>query len=338
MATASTVNLHAPAVLTSDFDYHLPPELIASEPLPDRAASRMLVVNREAGTLEHRSFADLPQYVRPGDLWVMNNTRVVPARYFSNDGSREVLRLEPLTATRWRCMVKPGKKFRLGHTVQIGDATGTVEDILENGERILQWDREVDEATHGHLALPHYMGRDDQPADRERYQTVFAQAAGAIAAPTAGLHFTPEILEKLPHAFVTLHVGVGTFQPVKADKLEEHVMHSENYVVSAETATAVQAAKRVVAVGTTAMRTLETVARDHDGQVVAQSGSTDIFIYPGYPFRAVGAMLTNFHLPKSTLIMLVSAFAGKELILRAYEEAIRERYRFFSYGDCMLIL
>lgn len=338
MATASTVNLHAPAVLTSDFDYHLPPELIASEPLPDRAASRMLVVNREAGTLKHRSFADLPQYVRPGDLWVMNNTRVVPARYFSNDGSREVLRLEPLTTTRWRCMVKPGKKFRLGHTVQIGEATGTVEDILENGERILQWDREVDEATHGHLALPHYMGRDDQPADRERYQTVFAQAAGAIAAPTAGLHFTPEILEKLPHAFVTLHVGVGTFQPVKADKLEEHIMHSENYQVSAETAAAVQAAKRVVAVGTTAMRTLETVARDHDGQVVAQSGSTDIFIYPGYPFRAVGAMLTNFHLPKSTLIMLVSAFAGKELILRAYEEAIRERYRFFSYGDCMLIL
>lgn len=338
MPTASTLNLHVPTVLTSDFDYHLPPELIASEPLPDRAASRMLVVNREAGTLEHCSFAELPQFVRPGDLWVLNNTRVVPARYFSNDGSREVLRLEPLTATRWRCMVKPGKKFRLGHTVQIGEATGTVEGILENGERILQWDREVDEATHGHLALPHYMGRDDQPTDRERYQTVFAQAAGAIAAPTAGLHFTPEILEKLPHAFVTLHVGVGTFQPVKADKLEEHVMHSENYEVSAETAAAVRAAKRVVAVGTTAMRTLETVARDHDGQMVAQSGSTDIFIYPGYQFRAVGAMLTNFHLPKSTLIMLVSAFAGKELILRAYEEAIRERYRFFSYGDCMLIL
>ncbi len=338
MPTASTLNLPVPTVLTSDFDYHLPPELIASEPLPDRAASRMLVVNREAGTLEHRSFAELPQFVRPGDLWVMNNTRVVPARYFSNDGSREVLRLEPLTSTRWRCMVKPGKKFRLGHTVQIGEATGIVEGILENGERILQWDREVNEAAHGHLALPHYMGRDDQPADRERYQTVFAQAAGAIAAPTAGLHFTPEILEKLPHAFVTLHVGVGTFQPVKADKLEDHVMHSENYEVCAETAAAIQTAKRVVAVGTTAMRTLETVARDHDGQMVAQSGSTDIFIYPGYQFRAVGAMLTNFHLPKSTLIMLVSAFAGKELILRAYEEAIRERYRFFSYGDCMLIL
>lgn len=325
-------------MLTSDFDYHLPPELIASEPLPDRAASRMLVVNRATGTLEHRQFADLPEFVRPGDLWVMNNTRVVPARYFSNDGGREVLRLEPLTATRWRCMVKPGKKFRLANTVQIGEATGTVQEILENGERIIEWDREVDEDAHGHLALPHYMGRDDQPADRERYQTVFAQAAGAIAAPTAGLHFTSDILEKLPHAFVTLHVGVGTFQPVKADKIEEHVMHSEQYEVSADTASSVQRAQRVVAVGTTAMRTLETVARDHDGQVVAASGSTDIFIYPGYKFNAVGAMLTNFHLPKSTLIMLVSAFAGKELILRAYEEAIRERYRFFSYGDCMLII
>lgn len=325
-------------VLTSDFDYHLPPELIASEPLPDRAASRMLVVDRQSGTIAHRMFADLPEFVRAGDLFVMNNTRVVPARYFSNEGSREVLRLEPLTATRWRCMVKPGKKFRIGHTVEIGEATGTVEEILENGERIIQWDREVDEVAHGHLALPHYMGRDDQPADRERYQTVFAQAAGAIAAPTAGLHFTPEILAQLPHAFVTLHVGVGTFQPVKAEKIAEHVMHSEQYEVSAETAGAISRARRVVAVGTTAMRTLETVARDNGGQVVAQSGSTDIFIYPGYEFRAVGAMLTNFHLPKSTLIMLVSAFAGKELILRAYEEAIRERYRFFSYGDCMLIL
>jgi len=325
-------------VLTSDFDYHLPPELIASEPLPDRSASRMLVVHRETHRLEHRQFSDLPEYVRNGDLFVMNNTRVVPARYFSNDGSREVLRLEPLTATRWRCMVKPGKRFRLGHTVQIGDATGTVEAILENGERILQWDRVVDEEAHGHLALPHYMGRDDQPTDRERYQTVFAREAGAIAAPTAGLHFTPEILEKLPHAFVTLHVGVGTFQPVKVEKLEEHVMHSESYDVSSETASAVQMAKRVVAVGTTAMRTLESVARDHSGQVVSQKGSTDIFIYPGYQFQVVGALLTNFHLPKSTLIMLVSAFAGKELIMRAYEEAIRERYRFFSYGDCMLIV
>lgn len=325
-------------MLTSDFDYHLPPELIASEPLKERAASRMLVIHRDTGEIEHRQFSDLPQFVQPGDLFVMNNTRVVPARYFSNEGNREVLRLEPLTATRWRCMVKPGKKFKMGNTVQIGQATGTVEEILENGERIIQWDQMVDENAHGHLALPHYMGRDDQPADRERYQTVFAQSAGAIAAPTAGLHFTPKILEKLPHSFVTLHVGVGTFQPVKADNIADHVMHSECYEVTSETAAAVQQAKRVVAVGTTAMRTLETVARDNHGRVVAQSGSTDIFIYPGYQFQTVGAMLTNFHLPKSTLIMLVSAFAGKELIMRAYEEAIRERYRFFSYGDCMLIL
>lgn len=326
------------AVLTSDFDYHLPPELIASEPLPDRSASRMLVVDRSRGTLEHRHFSDIHSYVQPGDCWILNNTRVVPARFFSEDGTREVLRLESYSPTRWRCMVRPGKKFRPGHVVTIGGATGRVEEVLENGERILQWDREIDEEVHGHLALPHYMGRDDQPADRERYQTVFAQSAGAIAAPTAGLHFTPEILETLPHAFVTLHVGVGTFQPVKAEKVTEHVMHRESYQVSPETAGAVQQARRVVAVGTTAMRTLETVARDHDGQVVAATGSTDIFIYPGFTFQAVGAMLTNFHLPKSTLIMLVSAFAGKELVFRAYEEAIRERYRFYSYGDCMLIL
>lgn len=325
-------------MLTSDFDYDLPPELIASEPLPDRAASRMLVVDRAKGSLEHRHFSDLPSYVREGDLFVLNNTRVVPARYFSSDGSREVLRLEPLSSTRWRCMVRPGKRFRMGHSVQIGEATGTVVEILENGERIIQWDCEVDEDQHGHLALPHYMGRDDQPKDRERYQTVFAQTAGAIAAPTAGLHFTPEILEKLPHAFLTLHVGVGTFQPVKAERLDEHVMHSEVYEITPETAAKVEKADRVIAVGTTAMRTLETVARDNDGHMVAQKGSTDIFIYPGHQFRAVGALLTNFHLPKSTLIMLVSAFAGQDLIRKAYEEAIRERYRFYSYGDCMLIL
>lgn len=324
-------------MLTSDFDYHLPPELIASEPLPDRAASRMLVVHRESREIEHRSFRELPEYLRPDDLLVLNNTRVVPARFFSNDGSREVLRLEPRTSTLWRCMVKPGKKFKLGHTVQIGDSTGTVREILENGERIIKWDTPVDENVHGHLALPHYMGRDDQPADRERYQTVFAQSAGAIAAPTAGLHFTPQMLGTLPHAFVTLHVGVGTFQPVKVEKLSEHQMHSEVYEVGAETAAKIGQAKRVIAVGTTSMRTLETVARDH-GQVVPASGSTDIFIYPGFQFRVVDALLTNFHLPKSTLMMLVSAFAGRDLIMKAYSEAIRERYRFYSYGDCMLIV
>ena len=298
----------------------------------------MLVVHRDRGVVEHRAFKDLPSFLTPSDLLVLNNTRVVPARFFSNDGSREVLRVEPLSPTIWRCMVKPGKRFRLGHTVEIGDSTGTVREILENGDRIIEWSSPVDENKHGHLALPHYMGREDQPQDRERYQTVFSKAEGAIAAPTAGLHFTPEMLGQLPHCFVTLHVGVGTFQPVKVDKIEEHQMHSERYIVSPETAERVQQAGRVVAVGTTAMRTLETVARDHDGKIVPTSGSTDIFIYPGFEFRAVGALLTNFHLPKSTLIMLVSAFAGKDLIMHAYEEAIRERYRFFSYGDCMLIL
>lgn len=298
----------------------------------------MLVVHRDRGVVEHRAFKDLPSFLKPTDLLVLNNTRVVPARFFSNDGSREVLRVEPLSPTLWRCMVKPGKRFRIGHTVEIGDSTGTVREILENGDRVIEWTSPVDENKHGHLALPHYMGREDQPQDRERYQTVFSKAEGAIAAPTAGLHFTPEMLAKLPHSFVTLHVGVGTFQPVKVDKIEEHQMHSERYIVSPETAERVQQAGRVIAVGTTAMRTLETVARDHDGKIVPASGSTDIFIYPGFEFRAVGALLTNFHLPKSTLIMLVSAFAGKDLIMHAYEEAIRERYRFFSYGDCMLIL
>jgi S-adenosylmethionine:tRNA ribosyltransferase-isomerase len=326
-------------MLTTDFDYHLPPELIASEPLADRAASRMMVVNRSSGVIEHRMFREIGQFVsrEAGDMLVLNDTRVVPARYFTDRG-HEVLRVEPITPTRWRCMVKPGKKFRVGHTLSIGEARGTVVEILEeNGDRIIEFDRVVDESKHGHLALPHYMGREDQPSDRERYQTVFAKQEGSIAAPTAGLHFTPEVLQTLPHTFVTLHVGVGTFQPVKVDKIEEHKMHSEVYSVSESTAAVVRSAKRVIPVGTTAMRTLETVARDH-GRVVAAQGSTDIFIHPGFEFHVSGGLLTNFHLPKSTLIMLVSALAGRELILHAYAEAIRERYRFFSYGDCMLIV
>jgi S-adenosylmethionine:tRNA ribosyltransferase-isomerase len=326
-------------MFTSDFDYHLPPELIASEPLADRSASRMMVVHRGSGKIEHRMFREIGQFVsrEAGDMLVLNDTRVVPARYFTDRG-HEVLRVEPITPTRWRCMVKPGKKFRVGHTLAIGEATGTVVEILEeNGDRIIEFDRVVDESKHGHLALPHYMGREDQPADRERYQTVFAKQEGSIAAPTAGLHFTPEVLQTLPHTFVTLHVGVGTFQPVKVEKIEDHKMHSEVYEVSESTAAAVQAAKRVIPVGTTAMRTLETVARDH-GRVIAARGSTDIFIHPGFEFRVSGGLLTNFHLPKSTLIMLVSALAGRELILQAYAEAIRERYRFYSYGDCMLIV
>lgn len=324
-------------MLTSDFDYDLPPELIASQPLPDRAASRMLVVRRDKGTVEHHRFCDLPLFLSPNDLLVLNNTRVVPARFFSDDGSREILRVDTLGPLLWRCMVRPGKKFRLGHLVFVGGCMGTVQEVFDNGERLIAWDRPVDEEKHGHLALPHYMGRDDQPMDRERYQTVYAQAAGAIAAPTAGLHFTPEMLAQLPHAFVTLHVGAGTFQPVKAERVEEHRMHSEWYEVPAQTAEKITKANRVVAIGTTSMRTLETVARDH-GKIVPTSGNTDIFIYPGFQFCAVGALLTNFHLPKSSLMMLVSAFAGRDLIMRAYQEAIQERYRFYSYGDCMLIL
>ncbi len=326
-------------MLTADFDYNLPPELIASEPLAERAASRMLVLHRDSGMIEHRMFREIGEFISgdAGDLLVLNDTRVVPARYFTNQG-HEVLRLESLTPLRWRCMVRPGKKFRAGHTLAIGEANGRVVEIVgEHGDRIIEFDRVVDESKHGHLALPHYMGRDDQPADRERYQTVFARESGSIAAPTAGLHFTPELLEPLPHAFVTLHVGVGTFQPVKAERIEDHLMHREEYEVSEATASAVAAARRVICVGTTSLRTLESVARDH-GRVVATRGSTDIFIHPGFQFKVAGGLLTNFHLPKSTLIMLVSAFAGKELTMRAYAEAIRERYRFFSYGDCMLIV
>lgn len=324
-------------MLTADFDYTLPPELIASEPLARRADSRMMIVHRAAGVIEHRRFSDLPAFLHEGDLLVLNDTRVVPARFFSNDGKKEILRVDSAGPALWRCMVKPGRRFKPGHTMQIGAATGTVREILENGDRLIEFDQPVDEDAHGHLALPHYMGRPDRAEDRERYQTVYARSAGAIAAPTAGLHFTPDLLSALPHAFVTLHVGAGTFQPVKAERVEDHAMHRERYEVPPATAAAIAAARRVIAVGTTSMRTLESVARDH-GSVIAASGSTDIFIYPGFEFRACGALLTNFHLPKSTLLMLVSAFAGRDLILRAYAEAVREKYRFFSYGDCMLIL
>lgn len=324
-------------MLTSDFDYHLPEDLIASEPLAERSASRMLVVHRAEQRLEHRSFRDFPEYIHDGDLVVLNDTRVVPARFFSNDGSKELLRIQAFSPTSWRCMVKPGRRLRVGHTLMIGDATGTVREIYESGDRCIEFDRPVDAQTHGHLALPPYMHRQDREDDKERYQTVFSREEGSIAAPTAGLHFTSELLETLPHSFVTLHVGVGTFQPVKADRVEEHVMHAERYSLSEDTAAQIERANRVVAVGTTATRVLESIAAKH-GRVVPESGETSIFIHPPYEFRVVGALLTNFHLPKSTLLMLVSALAGRELMMHAYEEAIRERYRFYSYGDCMLIL
>jgi S-adenosylmethionine:tRNA ribosyltransferase-isomerase len=321
---------------TDDFDYHLPEELIASRPLERRDASRMLVVDRAAGTIGHRMFADFPSMLDEGDLCVLNNTRVLPARYFSNDGRKELVRLEFADPLRWTCLARPGRKLREGHRIEIGEATGTVESVLPGGERVIVWDREIDPETHGKLALPHYMGRDGDPEDRDRYQTVYAQQDGAIAAPTAGLHFTPEILTKVDHTFLTLHVGVGTFRPVRAEKIEDHEMHSERYAVDPDAAERINAASRIVSIGTTVARVLEHCARD-GGLQSACEGSTDIFIYPGYEFRRVGALLTNFHLPKSTLFMLVCALGGTDLMRRAYAEAIGERYRFYSYGDCMLI-
>jgi S-adenosylmethionine:tRNA ribosyltransferase-isomerase len=336
----SAAQRQAGAVFTADFDYHLPEELIAAQPLPERAASRMMVIHRETGVVEHRSFKDLQDYKREGDLWVLNNTRVDRARFYSADGRREVLRTEMITPLRWRCMVRPGRKFRVGDEVEMGGVKGRVLEFLPSGERIIEWEAEIDEEVHGHLPLPHYMNRDDEDMDRERYQTVYSDHSerGSIAAPTAGLHFTPEVLQQLPHAFVTLQVGAGTFLPVKAERVTDHRMHTEKYKVTARTAAAVQAAQRVIAVGTTACRTLESVAQRYAGQVQADVGSTDIFIYPGYRFLTISGLLTNFHLPKSSLIMLVSALAGKELIMKAYQEAVEQRYRFFSYGDCMLII
>lgn len=323
---------------TIDFDYHLPEELIADRPLPERSASRMLVVHRDTGRIEHRHFSDILEYVQPGDHFVLNNTKVVPARYFSNDGGIELVRAGLAQELVWKCMVRPGKKMKVGRTVQVGDATGTVESIDDEGYRYIRWDKYIDPDIYGRLALPHYMNRESEPADKERYQTVYAEHEGAIAAPTAGLHFTPEILAAVPHSFVTLHVGVGTFRPVKAEYIEDHHMHRESFSLPAETAAAVEAARRVLAVGTTSVRVLETLATRQGRPLQPCSSDTDIFIYPGYEYKIVGGLLTNFHLPQSTLIMLVCAFAGKELIMEAYRQAVEQRYRFFSYGDCMLIL
>lgn len=321
-------------LLTKDFDYHLPEDLIAARPLAERASSRMLVVHKDSGVIEHRMFRDFPDYLRPDDLLVLNDTKVIPARLFSDDGRTELLCLDRLSPLEWRCLVRPGKRMKPGRTVSVAGITGTVTEVFENGDRLIRWDTPVDLDKHGHLALPHYMGRADERADRDRYQTVFAREEGAIAAPTAGLHFTPDLLEKISHAFLTLHVGVGTFRPVSAEVVADHIMHSERYVVSAETAERVNAAGRVVAVGTTVTRVLESIGRP----VREQRGETDIFIHPIYQFGVVGGLLTNFHLPQSTLIMLVSAFAGQELVMEAYRKAVEERYRFFSYGDCMLLV
>lgn len=321
----------------SDYEFELPAELIADRPLPRRQDSRMMVLRRADQTIEHACFAEIARFVEAGDLFVLNDTRVVLARKFSDDGQIEFLFLERLSAGRWKCLVKPGRKMRIGARTSIDQTAALVVDVMPTGERVIELEKDIDVYAHGILPLPPYIRRPSDAEDKVRYQTVYARNPGAVAAPTAGLHFTPEILDQLPHAFVTLHVGLGTFQPVQAEDLADHRMHSERFEISTEAAARVNEAQRIVAVGTTTLRVLESANRQN-GQLVPQSGTTEIFIYPPFRFQVAEALLTNFHLPRSTLIMLVSAFAGRDLVRRAYDEAIREKYRFFSYGDCMLIL
>jgi S-adenosylmethionine:tRNA ribosyltransferase-isomerase len=321
----------------SDYNYVLPRELIASRPLAKRDDSRMMVLSRETETIEHRWFRDVKSFLKPGDLLVLNDTRVRAARKFSDDGAIEFLFLEQVGPARWKCLIKPGRKMRTGGATVVDGVTARVEDVATDGVRTVVFDKDIDVYAGGSMPLPPYIGRLSDAEDAARYQTVFARRSGAIAAPTAGLHFTPEILRDVPHTFVTLHVGIGTFRPVLTDDLAEHRMHPEPFTIAAEAVDKINKARRVVAVGTTTARVLES-AKLRDGELVPQKGSTDIFIYPPFEFEVIDGLLTNFHLPRSTLLMLVSAFAGRKFILRAYAEAIRARYRFYSYGDCMLLL
>ncbi len=331
----------------SDYDYSLPEALIAKRPLPQRDESRMMVLHRKPQTIEHRLFRDLKTFLQPDDLLVLNDTRVLAARRFSDDHAVEFLFLEKLGSARWKCLIRPGRKMRLGAATKIDNVILRVEELLPDGERIVALDEDVDLYARGSMPLPPYIGRESDSMDGERYQTVFAETPGAIAAPTAGLHFTPEILSEIPHVFVTLHVGPGTFRPVHSENVAEHRMHAETFSISEQAAERIVNAGRIVAVGTTTVRVLESVAlKDRPlkavdlpkPKIAATKGDTSLFVYPPFEFRVVDALLTNFHLPRSTLLMLVSAFAGREFLLRAYEEAIREGYRFYSYGDCMLIL
>ena len=321
----------------SDYDYDLPRELIAQRPVERRGDSRMMVLHRDAQLIEHRQFCELKRFLQPGDLLVLNDTRVLPARRFSNDGAVEFLLLERLGPRRWKCLVKPGRRMRVGASAKIDDAILQVEHITADGERIVVLDEDVDLYAGGSMPLPPYISRASDEEDKVRYQTIFAQTPGAVAAPTAGLHFTPEILSEIPHTFITLHVGTGTFLPVRSKNLGEHHMHAEHFSISAEPAAKISDSTSILAVGTTTVRALESAKRV-SGKILAQEGLTDIFIYPPYCFQVVDLLLTNFHLPRSTLLMLVSAFVGRKFLLKAYREAIRERYRFYSYGDCMLIL
>ncbi len=324
------------SLLTADYDFHLPDELIARYPTPERDGSHMLVVHRSSGQIQHALFRDLPQFLTPDDLTVLNNARVIPARVFSDDGRIELLVLDPRPDGHWQCMVKPGRKMRPGHSVVVGGCTGEVLSMMEDGTRVIYFAVQPDLEKVGKLPLPPYFGREAEPSDLDRYQTVYATQSGAVAAPTAGLHFTPELLATLPHCFVTLHVGAGTFRGVHDDDLTHHIMHSEKFWLSPEVAAQINSAKSVFAVGTTTVRVLESCARE--GKLEAGEGETRIFIYPPFEFQVIDKLLTNFHLPRSTLLMLVSAFAGRELILEAYAKAVEARYRFYSYGDCMLLL
>ena len=336
----------------SDFFYELPEELIAQTPLPQRDASRLLLLDKTSGSVEHRHFRDLLDLLVPGDCMVFNDSRVLPARLIGareSGGAVEVVLLRDLGAGRWECLTRPGRKTRPGARLRFGDGelTAEVAEVTDGGNRLIDFRYEgiflevLDRL--GKMPLPPYIKEELQ--DRERYQTVYSRELGSAAAPTAGLHFTKELLAEIREKgvlteYVTLHVGLGTFRPVKAENIEDHEMHAEFCVIPEETARAVTETKRrggrVIAVGTTSCRTLESFASE-DGSLRAASGWTDIFIYPGYRFKCVDALVTNFHLPESTLIMLVSALAGRENVLRAYREAVDERYRFFSFGDAMFI-
>ena len=336
-----------------DYDYDLPEELIAQDPLEDRSSSRLMVLDRQTGDVEHRHFTDILEYLHPGDCLVINNTKVIPARLFGvkedTQAKIEVLLLKRKENDIWETLVKPGKKAKPGTKLVFGDGllTAEVVDVVEEGNRLIQfhYDGIFEEILDqlGQMPLPPYITH--QLKDKNRYQTVYAKYDGSAAAPTAGLHFTKELLQKVKDmgvdiAEVTLHVGLGTFRPVKVENVLDHHMHSEFYMVSQEAADKINRAKesghRVIAVGTTSTRTLEAAA-DENGRLDETSGWTEIFIYPGYQFKVIDALITNFHLPQSTLVMLVSALAGREHVLHAYEIAVKERYRFFSFGDAMLI-
>lgn len=336
-----------------DFYYELPQELIAQDPLEDRSGSRLLVLGKEDGSIRHEIFRNITQYLNVGDCLVINNTKVIPARLFGEregtGATIEILLLKRKENDIWETLVKPGKKAKIGTKIIFGGGllTGEVVDVVEDGNRLIRFTYEgifeeiLDQL--GQMPLPPYITHTLK--DKNRYQTVYAKYDGSAAAPTAGLHFTPELLEEIRAkgikiAEVTLHVGLGTFRPVKVEHVQDHHMHSEYYEVTEEAATLINEAKqtghRVIAVGTTSCRTLESAAAD-DGTLTAKSGWTDIFIYPGYTFKVIDALITNFHLPESTLVMLVSALAGRDNIMNAYEEAVKERYRFFSFGDAMFI-